>query len=130
MSVSIPAHPVSRVPHIIALYWVIKIAATTLGETGADLFSMTLSLGYGSTIALFMGLLVVCLAIKLAMQRYNPLGYWATFTATAIAGTAISDFIDRTLALGYAWGSVLLFALRVVVLLLWWWQEAAGPLLL
>ena len=88
---------INRVPHIILLYWVIKIASTTLGETGADMFSMTYRLGYGDTVLLFMGLFIILLGIKISMKRYDPVTYWLTFTATAIAGTAISDFIDRTL---------------------------------
>lgn len=111
---------INRVPHIILLYWVIKIASTTLGETGADMFSMTYELGYGSTILLFMGLFVVLLGVKLAMKRYEPITYWLVFTSTAIAGTAISDFIDRTLGLGYAMGSALLITLLLVILLLWY----------
>ena len=100
-----------RVPHIIFLYWVIKIVSTTLGETGADMFSMTLHLGYGTTIAIFMSLFLVLLVIKLLIKGYHPVAYWATFTASAVAGTAISDFIDRTLGLGYAVGSAVLIAL-------------------
>ncbi|MEB4591609.1 hypothetical protein VSS37_11510 [Candidatus Thiothrix sp. Deng01] len=114
---------INRVPHIILLYWVIKIASTTLGETGADMFSMTYDLGYGATILLFMGLFVVLLGVKLAMKRYGPVTYWLTFTATAIAGTAISDFIDRTLGLGYAAGSALLVSLLLMVLLVWYVRE-------
>lgn len=114
---------VNRVPHIILLYWIIKIAATTLGETGADMFSMTFNLGYGLTIALFMGIFFIFLIIKLAMKRYDPLMYWLVFTATAIVGTAISDFIDRTLGLGYTGGAVTLFALLLAVLGLWYQQE-------
>lgn len=113
----------NRVPHIIFLYWVIKIAATTLGETGADQFSMTAHLGYGLTILMFLGLFVVLLAIKLRMARYEPITYWAVFTASAIAGTAISDFLDRTLHLGYAGGSALLVASLLAVLWLWWRAE-------
>lgn len=113
----------NRVPHIILLYWVIKIASTTLGETGADMFSMTYQLGYGTTILLFMGLFAVFLGIKLRMRRYEPVSYWLTFTASAIAGTAISDYIDRSLGLGYAQGSALLVSLLLVVLLLWYLQE-------
>jgi uncharacterized membrane-anchored protein len=109
----------NRVPHIILLYWVIKIASTTLGETGADMFSMTYALGYGETILLFLSLFVVLLGIKLAMKRYEPITYWLVFTSTAIAGTAISDFIDRTLGLGYASGSVLLITTLLIILLLW-----------
>ncbi len=114
---------INRVPHIILLYWVIKIASTTLGETGADMFSMTYELGYGYTILLFMGLFVALLGIKLAIKRYEPVTYWLTFTSTAIVGTAISDYIDRTLGLGYAMGSGLLIALLLFVLLLWYLRE-------
>lgn len=109
----------NRVPHIILLYWVIKIASTTLGETGADMFSMTYNFGYGSTILLFMGLFALFLAIKLSIKRYEPLTYWLTFTATAIAGTAISDYIDRTLGLGYTMGSGLLILLLLLILFAW-----------
>jgi len=115
--------PVNRVPHIILLYWIIKIAATTLGETGADLFSMTLNLGYGETIIIFLIIFLILLWIKLILKRYNPVAYWLVFTATAIVGTGISDFIDRTLGLGYAVGSVLLVVLLIVILLLWYKKE-------
>ena len=114
---------VNRVPHIILLYWVIKVASTTLGETGADMFSMTYSFGYGETILIFMALFAVLLGVKLSLRRYEPVTYWLTFTTTAIAGTAISDFIDRSLGLGYAEGSALLVALLLVILGLWYWRQ-------
>jgi uncharacterized membrane-anchored protein len=113
----------NRVPHIILLYWVIKIASTTLGETGADMFSMTFNLGYAETIAIFMAFFLVAFVVKLLLRSYHPVAYWLTFTATAIVGTAISDFIDRTLHLGYAWGSLLLVGSLIVVLLAWWKKE-------
>jgi len=114
---------INRVPHILFLYWVIKIASTTLGETGADMFSMTYNIGYGNTIILFMGLFVILLSIKLMMKRYEPIIYWLTFTATAIAGTAISDFIDRTLGLGYTMGSLLLVSFLILILWGWYIKE-------
>lgn len=114
---------VNRVPHIILLYWIIKIASTTLGETGADMFSMTYNFGYESTIFLFMGLFALLLAIKLSIKRYEPVSYWLTFTATAIAGTAISDYIDRTLGLGYMIGSGLLMTLLILILTAWYIHE-------
>lgn len=114
---------VNRVPHILLLYWVIKIAATTLGETGADMFSMTLGMGYDVTIAIFMAMFIVCLVVKLNMARYSPVMYWLTFTATAIAGTAISDYIDRTLGLGYTVGMLMLMSLLIIVLWLWFVKE-------
>ncbi|MEO8233339.1 MAG: hypothetical protein ABI638_13730 [Ignavibacteriota bacterium] len=114
---------VNRVPHIILIYWIIKIASTTLGETGADMFSMTLNLGYGETIIIFMCLFLILFAIKLKLKRYNPIAYWAVFTATAIVGTGISDFIDRTLGLGYAIGSIILIALLLIILAAWYKKE-------
>lgn len=113
----------NRVPHIIFLYWVIKIASTTLGETGADMFSMTLNLGYGTTITIFMMIFLLFLTIKMILKRYDPSIYWLTFTATAIAGTAISDYIDRTLGLGYTTGSLILILLLLAVLVLWYVKE-------
>jgi uncharacterized membrane-anchored protein len=113
----------NRVPEIILLYWVIKIASTTLGETGADMFSMTFKLGYAATIAIFLGLFALLLAWKLLLKGYHPVLYWSVFTASAIAGTGISDFIDRTLGLGYAQGSGLLVAGLLGVLAAWYWAE-------
>ena len=113
----------NRVPQIIFLYWVIKIASTTLGETGADMFSMTFNLGYGVTISIFIGIYLVLLGYKLYLKRYDPMLYWLVFTATAIVGTAVSDYIDRTLALGYAAGSGILMALLLVVLIIWHKKE-------
>lgn len=113
----------NRVPHIIFLYWVIKIASTTLGETGADMFSMTFDLGYGSTIIIFSVLFLLLLGLKLFLKRYDPTVYWLVFTATAIAGTAISDFIDRTLGFGYIAGSMILMAMLLVTLLVWYTKE-------
>lgn len=114
---------VNRVPQIILIYWVIKMVSTTLGETGADQFSMTDKFGYGHTILIFMGIFAIFLAIKLAMKHYDPVMYWLTFTSTAIAGTAISDFIDRSLGLGYLWGSLILVSLLGTILMLWYLRE-------
>lgn len=113
----------NRVPHILFTYWMIKIASTTLGETGADMFSMTMGLGYGSTILIFLAAFILLLAFKLALQRYTQLSYWSVFTASAILGTVISDFIDRTLGLGYATGSAFLAGLLVLTLVAWYLKE-------
>lgn len=113
----------NRVPHIIFLYWVIKIVSTTLGETGADTFSMTFNLGYGVTIIMFMVLFLVLFGAKLSLKGYHPWVYWLTFTASAIVGTAISDFIDRTLNLGYALGSIILIILLLLTLIAWYKKE-------
>lgn len=116
-------HLVTRVPHIIFLYWVIKIASTTLGETGADMFSMTFDIGYANTIFIFMSLFFILVLLKISLKKYEPFLYWSTFTATAIAGTAISDFIDRTLGLGYAFGSLVLLSILLIILALWYFKE-------
>lgn len=113
----------NRVPHIIFLYWVIKIASTTLGETGADMFSMTFNLGYAKTILIFFILFLAFFSIKLILKKYNSIIYWITFTFSAIAGTAISDFIDRTLHFGYLLGSVFLVGILFIVLWLWYEKE-------
>jgi len=113
----------NRVPHIIFLYWVIKIVSTTLGETGADMFSMTFNLGYWETIMIFMSLFLILLVIKLFLKGYHPWVYWLTFTASAIAGTAMSDFIDRTLGFGYALGSVILIIMLLIILTAWYKKE-------
>ena len=113
----------NRVPPIILLYWVIKIASTTLGETGADMFSMTFKLGYAETIGIFLALFAGLFGLKLAVRGYHPVVYWLTFTASAIVGTAISDFIDRTLHMGYALGSLVLVLLLGVILAAWYAKE-------
>lgn len=115
----------NRVPHVVLLYWVIKIASTTLGETGADMFSMTWKLGYAQTIVAFLLVFLLLLGLKLALRGYHPVVYWLTFTASAILGTALSDFIDRTLDLGYALGALLLVGLLVGVLLAWGKSEGS-----
>ncbi|MDD5702278.1 MAG: hypothetical protein PHU23_09545 [Dehalococcoidales bacterium] len=113
----------NRVPHIVLLYWVIKIVSTTLGETGADMFSMTFNLGYGDTIMIFISLFLILLTIKLSLKGYHPLIYWLTFTASAIVGTAMSDFIDRTLKFGYAAGSAILIIMLLIILAAWYKKE-------
>jgi len=87
------------------------------------MFSMTFNLGYGTTITIFMIIFLIFLGIKLFLKRYDPLTYWLTFTASAIVGTGISDYIDRTLGLGYALGSIILMVLLMAVLALWYLKE-------
>ena len=87
------------------------------------MFSMTFNLGYGTTIAIFMGFFLLLLGIKLLLKGYNPIAYWLTFTASAIAGTAISDFIDRTMRLGYTAGSAILVTMLLITLAIWYKKE-------
>ncbi|HOP05653.1 MAG TPA: hypothetical protein PLF13_00035 [candidate division Zixibacteria bacterium] len=109
----------NRVPEIVISYWAIKIAATTLGETGADMLSMTFNLGYATTAMMFFGSFILLFTLKQFMKRYNPSVYWLVFTATSLAGTAMSDFMDRTLGFGYATGSMVLIGALLAILGIW-----------
>ncbi len=118
-----PLARINRVPPIILSYWIIKIAATTLGETGADLFSTEFDFGYSTTSLIFLLLFCIFLAVKLSLKRYDPAVYWLVFTATSIVGTALSDFMDRTLGLGYALGSIILMGGLLLTLAAWYYKE-------
>lgn len=96
-----------------------KICATTLGETGGDLFSMTLGIGYAVSSAIFFGLLAVFLAFQLASKKYHPVLYWVVILLTSTAGTTMSDFMDRTLGLGYTKGSAILLTILAAIFALW-----------
>jgi uncharacterized membrane-anchored protein len=109
----------SKVPHVALAFWVAKILATTLGETGGDALSMTLNLGYGVSTLIFLGFFAVTLAAQLATRRYHPAIYWAVVVATTTVGTTTSDYLDRTLGLGYIKSSVLLFTVVLIVLVAW-----------
>lgn len=96
-----------------------KICATTLGETGGDLLAQTLNVGYAVSSLLFIGFFLVTLAGQLAAKRYIPALYWAVILATSTAGTTMSDYMDRTLGLGYATGTAILITILLVVLGVW-----------
>ncbi|MDD3119054.1 MAG: hypothetical protein PHQ27_07745, partial [Victivallales bacterium] len=96
-----------------------------LGETGADHLSMTLNAGYALSSVIFIALFLITLGFQLSARRFNPLIYWLVFTATSVAGTTISDFMDRTLGLGYATGSLILLALLWITLTAWYYREAS-----
>jgi len=99
-----------KIPEITFMFWVMKICATTLGETAGDLLSMTLNVGYGLSSLILMGFFLATLAIQLAAHRYWPPLYWGVILSTSTAGTTMSDFMDRTLELGYVRGTLLLLA--------------------
>jgi uncharacterized membrane-anchored protein len=109
----------SKLPHVTLVFWVMKIAATTLGETAGDLLSMTLAVGYAVSSVILLGFFVLTVLGQLAARRYHPALYWSVILATSTAGTTMSDFMDRSLGLGYAKGSALLVALLAAVLLVW-----------
>jgi uncharacterized membrane-anchored protein len=110
----------SKVPAVTLVFWIIKIAATTLGETGGDTVTMTLNWGYLAGTALFLAALVVLVALQIAAKKFHPWLYWATIVASTTAGTTMADFADRSLGIGYAGGSTLLFVSLIVVLALWY----------
>ena len=109
----------NKLPKIAAAFWAMKIAATTLGETGGDLLSMTLDVGYAVSSLILLSLFVVSLAAQLAAKKHHPALYWTVILTTSTAGTTMSDFMDRTLGLGYAAGSAILVGLLLATLGLW-----------
>jgi uncharacterized membrane-anchored protein len=113
----------SKVPAVTLTFWITKILATTLGETGGDTVSMTLNLGYLVGTAIFLSALVVLVIFQVRAKRFNPYLYWATIVASTTAGTTMADFADRSLGIGYAGGSILLLACVVATLGLWYWSQ-------
>jgi len=113
----------SKVAAVTLAFWVMKIAATTLGETAGDLLSMTLGLGYVTSSAILLAIFVGLLALQLSAPRFHPLLFWCVVLATSTAGTTMSDLLDRTLGLGYATGASLLAGCLALVLLAWRWSE-------
>ncbi|MFI5263967.1 MAG: hypothetical protein ACHQM6_05585 [Candidatus Kapaibacterium sp.] len=109
----------NKIPEVALLFWIMKITATTLGETGGDLLSMTLNAGYAVSSLIFISFFFVTLGGQLFAKRYHPLLYWAVILSTSTAGTTMSDYMDRTLGLGYAAGSLVLITLLVSTLFLW-----------
>jgi len=115
----------SKVPEVTLTFWLIKIAATTLGETGGDSVTMTLNWGYLAGTAIFLSLLVVLIAAQISARKFHPFLYWATIAASTTAGTTMADFADRSLGIGYSGGSSLLLAGVLAVLGLWYWSEGS-----
>src|ERR1700723_238019 len=110
----------SKVPEVTLAFWIIKIAATTLGETGGDSVTMTLNWGYLVGTAIFLGLLIVLVIAQILAKKFYPALYWATIVASP---TTMADFADRSLGIGYTGGSSLLFVCLVAILGLWYWSE-------
>src|SRR4030088_431815 len=115
----------SKVPEVTLTFWVIKIAATTLGETGGDAVSMTRNWGYALSSALFIGIFVVAVAAQIAARSFHSFLYWAVIIATTTAGTTMADLADRSLGIGYPGGSLILFALLMASLGIWYWRAGA-----
>lgn len=113
----------SKVAQVTVAFWIMKICATTLGETAGDLLSMTLNVGYAISSAILIGLFLILLGVQLRARRFHPTLYWAVILATSTAGTTMSDFMDRTLGLGYAKGSLILIGCLSLILAFWYGIE-------
>jgi uncharacterized membrane-anchored protein len=115
----------SKIPEVVLTFWIIKVAATTLGETGGDSVTMTLNWGYLTGTAIFLSLLAALVVGQTAAKRFHPFLYWATIVASTTAGTTMADFADRSLGIGYTGGSSLLFFCLLAVLGLWYWSQGS-----
>jgi len=109
----------TKVPAVTLGFWIIKILATTLGETGGDTVTMTMRLGYLTGTAIFLCLLAILVVLQIFAKRFHPVLYWATIVASTTAGTTMADFFDRSLGIGYTGGSALLLADVILSLALW-----------
>jgi uncharacterized membrane-anchored protein len=129
----IPAGTLSKVPEVTLLFWIIKILATTLGETGGDAVTMTMlhadqnahNGGYLIGTGIFVAVFIAAVVAQIAMKRFHPLIYWITIVATTTLGTTMADFADRSLGIGYAGGSSLLLAGVLASLAVWRWREGS-----
>jgi uncharacterized membrane-anchored protein len=110
----------SKVPEVTLIFWIIKITATTLGETGGDAVSMSMNLGYLIGTAIFGVIFIVAVIAQISAKRFRPFLYWTTIVATTTVGTTLADFADRSLGIGYAGGTSLLFALLMGSLFVWY----------
>jgi len=113
----------SKVAKVTASFWILKICATTLGETGGDLLSMTLHVGYAVSSAILIGVFLVSVLAQLRSRRFHPVLYWTVILTTSTAGTTMSDFMDRSLGLGYLKGTIVLLACVTGVLVAWKYCE-------
>jgi uncharacterized membrane-anchored protein len=109
----------NKVPEVTLAFWVIKIAATTLGETGGDALSMTLNLGYALSTLVLSGIFVAVVWAQIVSKRFHPFLYWTVIVATTTVGTTMADFADRSLGVGYVGGSLVLFAILMATLATW-----------
>jgi uncharacterized membrane-anchored protein len=115
----------SKVPEVTLIFWIIKILATTLGETGGDAVSMSMNLGYATSSLIFIGIFVVAVIAQIAAKAFHPFLYWLVVVATTTAGTTMADFADRSLGIGYPGGASLLFVLLMASLAVWYWSAGS-----
>ena len=110
----------SKVPEVTLIFWLIKILATTLGETGGDAVSMSMHLGYLVSTGIFAVVFVIAVIAQISAKKFHPVVYWTTIIATTTVGTTLADFADRSLGIGYAGGTAILFTLLMAALFLWY----------
>src|ERR1700709_2401482 len=115
----------SKVPEVTLIFWIIKILATTLGETGGDAVSMSMNLGYAVSSFIFIGIFAVALVAQIAAKKFHPFLYWLVVIATTSACTTMADFADRSLGIGYPGGALLLFVLLMASLAVWYWSAGS-----
>src|ERR1700752_1908087 len=115
----------SKVPEVTLVFWITKVAATTLGETGGDSVTMTLDWGYLIGTLLFLGLLIALVIAQIVSEKFRPFLYWATIVASTTFGTTMADFADRSLGIGYSGGSAILLGLVLGTLALWRWSAGS-----
>jgi uncharacterized membrane-anchored protein len=115
----------SKVPEVTLIFWIIKILATTLGETGGDAVSMSMNLGYATSSLIFIGIFIVAVIAQIAAKAFHPFLYWLVVVATTTAGTTMADFADRSLGIGYPGGASLLFVLLMASLAIWYWSAGS-----
>ena len=127
MSIPAPSetHASVKVPEATVLFWILKVAATTLGETGGDAVSMSMDLGYLVGTAIFGAIFIIMCALQIRSRTFHPFLYWATIIATTTVGTTLADFADRSLGIGYAGGSLLLSLLLLISLAVWYRSQGS-----
>jgi uncharacterized membrane-anchored protein len=125
MPPSTSSHAMSKVPAVTLGFWIIKILATTLGETAGDTVTMTMNLGYLTGTAIFLSAFVILVIFQIRARQFSAPLYWATIVASTTAGTTMADFADRSLGVGYAGGSAILLGCVVGALALWRWKEGS-----
>jgi uncharacterized membrane-anchored protein len=113
----------SKVPEVTLVFWIIKIAATTLGETGGDSITMTLDWGYLAGVGIFLPILIALVIWQVVARQFNPALYWTAIIASTTFGTTMADFADRSLGIGYTGGSAVLLACLLAILVVWYWSE-------
>lgn len=115
----------SKVPEVTVIFWLIKIAATTLGETGGDAVSMSMQLGYLVGTAIFAAIFLITVTAQIKARHFHAWLYWTTIIATTTVGTTLADFADRSLGIGYAGGTSLLLVLLMASLAAWHWSQGS-----